>query len=427
MVAFGRLNRVGSNWRKGLLATLLAGTMAVPVLAAEPGGLAPLTKLQLSVVQWNPVVGQYQKLDAVSGEITVGPDRSITVPLVGKLPVEDGDVDKIAAIIAERIKSRIGLVDLPEVTLDIAEYPPIYVIGDVTKSGEYPFRPDMTVLQALALGGGPLQPTADQNGERTKLLGALQAGEGDMLRSLAHIARFQAELSGANSITYPPELSAAAKNSQVAEIMAQEELVFRSRIEATKRQEASFEELKTLLLAEIDVLQQKAGNLETAITSKEKEFDGVKTLVDQGIATVTRRTDLETVLTSLRADRLDNITATMRAKQALREAQRNLAAVQDQQKTDASAQLQAEQAKLEQLRNTQTTSRLLLIGLPPDAAPATSDPALDFVVIRQKVGGGTEQFVADETSQLVPGDVVKVMSAEKPQQSAQAPSDSSTM
>ena len=65
-------------WKQGkrglLLAALLAG-IALPAQAVEPSALTPLTKLQLSVVQWNPVLGQYQKLDAVSGEITVAPDH----------------------------------------------------------------------------------------------------------------------------------------------------------------------------------------------------------------------------------------------------------------------------------------------------------------------------------------------------------------
>lgn len=400
--------------RLALIASLAA--IAAPALAQSVPTLAPLTKLQLSVVQWNPVLGQYQKLDAVSGELTVSPDGTVTVPLVGKLSVRDEDADKLASIIADRIKAKIGLVDVPEVTVEVSAYPPIYVIGDVTTAGEFPYRPGMTVLQALALGGGQLRANVQQDSERTKLLGQLQGGDADLLRSMAHIARFQAELSGAQSIVFPAELASAPAGSQIAQIIAQEEQVFRSRIDAAKRQVDSFEELRTLLLSEIDVLQQKATNLDTAIASKEKEFSGVKTLVDQGIATVTRRTDLETALTSMRSDRLDNMTATMRARQALSEAQRNLAAVQDQQKTDASSQLQAEQAKLEELRNTLATARLLLMGLPAETATRDARPPLAYTIIRhQQDGSSVEQVQADETTQMVPGDVLKVIAPVQPE------------
>jgi polysaccharide biosynthesis/export protein len=36
----------------------------------------------------------------------------------------------------------------------VAEYGPIYVDGDVSKPGEYPYRLPMTARQAMALSGG---------------------------------------------------------------------------------------------------------------------------------------------------------------------------------------------------------------------------------------------------------------------------------
>jgi len=393
-----------------LLAGLAVATALTPVRAAEDAGLAPLTVLKVSVVQWNPIEGQYKTLDAVSGELMVAPDRTITVPLVGRLPVAESDPDKLAAIIADRIKAKIGLVDLPEVTVAITAYPPIYVIGDVSKSGEYPFRPGMTALQALALGGGEVKVDPTEDSERTRLLGSLQTAEGDILRSLAHIARYQAEVDGAASITYPAELKATPDDPRISQIVAQEDLIFRTRKDGLKRQQDSFQELQTLLLSEIDVLEQKGKNLDTAIAAKEQEFSGVKTLVDQGIATVTRRTDIETVLTGLRADRLDNVTASMRARQSLSEAQRNLAALLDQYKTDASTGLQAEEAKLEETRTGQATSRLLLMGLPKDTGPASAQVAsITYDIVRQQADGGVSEIAADETTQLVPGDVVKIV------------------
>ena len=40
------------------------------------------------------------------------------------------------------------------VVATVVEYRPIYVNGDVSKPGEHPFRPQMTVRQAVALSGG---------------------------------------------------------------------------------------------------------------------------------------------------------------------------------------------------------------------------------------------------------------------------------
>ena len=43
---------------------------------------------------------------------------------------------------------------LPDATLQVVEYPPIFVAGAVATPGQYAFRPGMTVLQAVAIGGG---------------------------------------------------------------------------------------------------------------------------------------------------------------------------------------------------------------------------------------------------------------------------------
>lgn len=42
----------------------------------------------------------------------------------------------------------------PKVTVEIAAYRPIYLFGEVEKPGEYPYKPGVGVLAAIALAGG---------------------------------------------------------------------------------------------------------------------------------------------------------------------------------------------------------------------------------------------------------------------------------
>ena len=46
------------------------------------------------------------------------------------------------------------VIDPEEITVDIAEYRPVYVSGDVSKPGELGYRVGMTVRQVVALAGG---------------------------------------------------------------------------------------------------------------------------------------------------------------------------------------------------------------------------------------------------------------------------------
>ena len=42
----------------------------------------------------------------------------------------------------------------PSVSVEIIEYRPIFILGEVAKPGQYPYEPGMTVLTAVAIAGG---------------------------------------------------------------------------------------------------------------------------------------------------------------------------------------------------------------------------------------------------------------------------------
>ena len=138
-------------------AAILTLALSGPAFSDAPP-LAPQTKLRLSVVQWAPAKGTFEQWPALGGEYVVSQTGTISLPVIGTLPVGSLDNAGLAAEVAKLLQVKIGLVNKPDVTVEVVEYPPIYVVGDVTKPGEYPFRSQMTVLQALALSGGEKKP-----------------------------------------------------------------------------------------------------------------------------------------------------------------------------------------------------------------------------------------------------------------------------
>jgi len=46
------------------------------------------------------------------------------------------------------------VIDADDVTAIVAEYRPIYANGDVSKPGEYPYRPAIAARQLIAVAGG---------------------------------------------------------------------------------------------------------------------------------------------------------------------------------------------------------------------------------------------------------------------------------
>ncbi len=396
------------------LAPLVAGALLVTATCAAAGDLLPRTKVKLSVVQWIPTKGQYQSWDALGGEFEVGDDGTLLLPVVGAIDVSGRSTAKVADEIAKRIKDRIGLITAPSTTVQIVAYPPIYVVGDVAQPGEFQFHQGQTVLQALAASGGKYRAAAQvpNSAEVVNLVSAIQDGEDQILLSSARVARLKAEMTGASQIDFPSLPTDPAMKQRAKEIFAQERTIFKTRADGLNRQVKSLEDLQKLLVAEIDTLQKKIGMTDDRIASTQKELKGVKTLVKQGIAVTSHQSEVERQLSAYQSDRLDNLTATMRARQQITEAKRNLQRLQDDRMTEVASALQQEQATLDGLKLKRETNQKLLVDAlarQPAGAVAAATP-ISYTLIR-KEGGKSVETAATELTQMLPGDVLKVVEA----------------
>ena len=222
-----------------------------------------------------------------------------------------------------------------------------------------------------------------------------------------------AEFSEAQTISFPEDVTGNQNVQLAKEIMSQEETIFTARANDLTRQAASLTELGTLFNAEIEALQARIVGIDEFITATESELAGVRTLLEKGIATLSRRSELDRLLTNLRADKLDQTTAILRAQQSLSETNRNAAGLRDKRRTELAQDLQSEQAKLEQLTLQQATTQNLLLQLDLDnpitaSAAAGEDSMLTYAIVRQEQSK-TEDLVADENTVLMPGDVLKVI------------------
>ncbi|WP_018896520.1 polysaccharide biosynthesis/export family protein [Rhizobium sp. 2MFCol3.1] len=396
--------------RLGRLLTLLALGTAMFAGTAASAPLPPHTKIRLSVVQWMPTKGVYEQWGSIGGDLTVSDAGTVSVPVLGSVAVGDLDDDGLAAEIGKRLKEKIGLVDAPATTVQVLEYPPVYVVGDVSKPGEYKFSLGLTVLQAVALGGGEFRSTSALEGasEVTRLVGALKELDDSITRSNAKIARLETEMTGATTA----DLSKQADKSDpfAAAIYNQEQVIFEARTSSIDRKAKSLAELRELLNEEIRVLDQKTASTDANIKSIQQQVDSTATLVAKGAVVATRQGEVERTLRSYQDDRLDISTAIMRARQSISQTTRDLQALYDERKTEVASDLQAERATLVQLKvKRETSQKLVLDSLSSlsGAARQGEKPVLTFVIVRRENGTANE-ISASESTTLMPGDVVKV-------------------
>ena len=90
--------------------------------------------------------------DALSNNYTVDAAGQVTLPLVGAVEARGLTTAQLAGAITGRLKS--GYVRDPSVAVEIETYRPFFVLGEVTFPGQYPYVPNMTVENAIAIAGG---------------------------------------------------------------------------------------------------------------------------------------------------------------------------------------------------------------------------------------------------------------------------------
>jgi polysaccharide export outer membrane protein len=137
-----------------LLAFVVSSTaifLATAALAAERGMqtspaqayiLGPNDRIRVKVFGEQDITGEYE----------VDSGGYVSIPLAGHVKAAGLTTRQVERAIVSALSK--GIVRDPRVNVEIALYRPYYILGEVKKSGEYPYRVGLTVLDAVASAGG---------------------------------------------------------------------------------------------------------------------------------------------------------------------------------------------------------------------------------------------------------------------------------
>lgn len=118
-----------------------------------------------------PLEGKRSVMDLLALAGGFGPDGGDTISLIRK---RDGQVTKTVIDVVEMVRSGELAKDLdlePNDILYAERSPRFYIYGEVQRPGAFRLERQMTVIQALAVGGG-LSPRGTERGIRVKRRGA---------------------------------------------------------------------------------------------------------------------------------------------------------------------------------------------------------------------------------------------------------------
>lgn len=123
---------------------------AAPMVTAAPG--AAITDEHYRLGTGDKLKITIYGEEDLSGEFLVDGSGQVQLPLVGQVKAATLTIHEFVAEVTNALKE--GYLKDPKVSVEVLNYRPFYIIGEVNKPGEYPFENGLNVLGAVALAGG---------------------------------------------------------------------------------------------------------------------------------------------------------------------------------------------------------------------------------------------------------------------------------
>lgn len=88
----------------------------------------------------------------LSGTFEIGGEGTVALPLLGAVPAGGRTLRELSEDIRVRLDK--DYVVNPRVNIEVTNYRPFYILGQVTRPGSYPYVAGLDVRQAIAIAGG---------------------------------------------------------------------------------------------------------------------------------------------------------------------------------------------------------------------------------------------------------------------------------
>lgn len=344
----------------------------------------------------------------LSGDYRVSAERSISIPVIGRLSIAGLDLVKLEQILAQRA-TEIGR-SAAYVTVEIASYRTLFVTGALKNPGAIEWQPNMTVLQAVAVAGG-LAPEFSFGSSASPVTGVspqfVHKSVDTLKRDLAKHARLKAERDESTKITAPRELVDLVGPTEAEKLIAAEAEILRSNRETMTQK---LETVRKGIAAEqeqIKALRGQTGHIKQQLEARKKHLSAISGLHARGVVTNERMLEQEIKVSDLE-EKIANIDVGI-AKSIASLATLSLAEVSIER--DHRTVVMDEISKIERATAQVTIDVNSARAAPPTdvLGPAKSNDGDDngtrYQIIRENTA---DPIVASSSTLLRPGDVLVV-------------------
>lgn len=180
------------RWFALLLGMLLA---PISVVQAQNGGSLDVTTLAGPAAGYKLGVADKVRIivfneEKLGGEFIVNADGTIGLPLIGNVQVAGRTTAEVSNDVTHLYAD--GYLRDPRISIEVLTYRPFFILGEVTKPGEYPYSNGLTVMNAVATASGYtyraskgevyIKKAGESEEHKVKLTAGLEVGPGDTVR-----------------------------------------------------------------------------------------------------------------------------------------------------------------------------------------------------------------------------------------------------
>ncbi|MEJ1157425.1 polysaccharide biosynthesis/export family protein [Prosthecomicrobium sp. N25] len=387
---------------------------AARILAAA-AFLAMAARPALATLDYNLAPGDVVEFDFLDDDelprqLTVSADGKIQVPLLGAVVVAGVPVGDAQKLLERQFVDRKFLHD-PRLSLSVVNFRPIFVLGDVRNPGSFPFKPLLTVEQAIGLAGGPsvAGARADESPvAASKIRGEIAGIDADIVREAIVSARLSALLGGRTTIEVadlPESTRPYIRNFEPLRAVASDYLAAENQQFAKQKQILGENIAETS--REMALLEEQIVNQAKTIKFSREDAERTSALLKNGLTRASEMSRVERQLTSDEGRMLSLQTQVSQLRRSIGELKRDLAQLEDQRRKEALLSLQDQTIKLDKLFALRRASEDQLLVTANFSAEAlrSGQSVIDFK-IRRRVNDKIESMAVDNLADVLPGDVV---------------------
>ncbi|GAB1715070.1 MAG: hypothetical protein NTAFB05_01120 [Nitrobacter sp.] len=350
-----------------------------------------------------------QERPELSGEYTVQEDGTVSIPLLGSIPVAARSAQQVHAAMDaafEKLLGRKGMVNIA-----LVERAPIYVLGPVKNPGSFKYVPGATVLHAIAMAGG-LDRGANDPWSKVETVREIQRRSGaadSVVKLMAREAVLKAERDG-TAPKVPLRLmelvGATAATRLVNEQSNDRKAIVRARKDRRRAIKNAVESAKQDLLE-----YGHTTSLDKLVKTRQDRVDNMRALMDRGVATKSQLSQVEAELADAEQRRQDAINQYGMAKQRLAALEAEGLKVQADLENDVAVEIDAIDRQIADNERELSSSEGVLKNLSATSVAFTSSEeasGASFQIVR-RTPNGPVNISADGMTLLQPGDLVNII------------------